>query len=103
MRSTSNALIVSVSGFGFAGSTHPLGAGGAAVLKPPLPPPWLVAGRKYRRTFEGSGMSAFASVPTRLGDSRRYQNSRPPKLSIIFGQVFVAWQRSSSPAVGRPR
>ena len=44
-------------------------------------------------------MSSFASVPTRFGDMRRCQNSRPPKVSKIFGQVLVARQRSSKPAV----
>ena len=37
---------VSVSGFGLAGRTHPLGAAGRVVLKPPRPPPWVVPGKK---------------------------------------------------------
>ena len=34
---------------------------------------------------------------------RRSQNSVAPKVSMIFGQVLVARQRSSMPAVVRPR
>ena len=102
-RSATRAFRVSASGFGFAGNTHPAAGPGVAVLKPPRPPPCVVPGKKYRRTLAGSGMSAFASVPTRFGDSRRYQNSRAPNVSMIFGHVFVVVHRSSSPADGRCR
>src|ERR1035438_3510399 len=95
--------MVSVSGFGFADRTQPLGGAGAALRKPPRPPPCDVPGKKYRRTLAGSGISDLASVPTRLGDSRRYQNSSPPNVSMIFGQVLLVVQRSSIPAAGRWR
>src|SRR5579872_2361105 len=95
--------MVSDSGFGFAGSVQPFGATGVLALNPPPPPPCVVPGKKYLRTFAGRGMSALASVPTRFGDSRKYQNSSDPNVSKIFGQVRLSRHRSSSPAVGRRR
>src|SRR5690242_7827548 len=95
--------MVSASGLGLAGSTQSAGGAGVAAAKPPRPPPWVVPGKKYRRTLGGSGRSAFASVPTRLGDSRRYQNSRAPKVSKIFGHVLVSRHRVSMDSAGRWR
>ena len=37
------------------------------------------------------------------GEARRLKNSAEPNVSTIFGQVSVARQRSSNPAVGRRR
>ena len=48
-------------------------------------------------------MSTSAFVPSRFGDIRSPQNSAEPKVSKIFGQVFVARQRSSMLAGFRPR
>src|ERR1035437_3569292 len=53
---TVSALMVSASGFGFAGRTQPLGGAGAALLKPPRPPPCDVPGQKERRTLAGGGI-----------------------------------------------
>ena len=48
-------------------------------------------------------MSAFASVPTSMNDARRFVISALPNVSMIFGHVFVARQRSRRPDVPRPR
>src|SRR2546423_1040556 len=48
-------------------------------------------------------MSAFASVPTSMNDARSVQISLLPNVSMIFGQLLVARQRSSMPDGSRPR
>jgi hypothetical protein len=48
-------------------------------------------------------MSVSARVPTKSSDIRSPHNSLDPKVSMIFGHVRVARQRSSNPAGGRRR
>src|SRR5258708_4196218 len=66
----SSAARIGALGAGLVGRSQPPATGPVVVLKPPGPPPCETPGKKYLRTFSGSGISAFASVPTSIGDAR---------------------------------
>src|SRR5438876_11388878 len=59
-----NADRIGAEGAGFMSKSHPpktFVTAAVVVAKPPGPPPCVTPGKKYRRTFSGSGMSALAS------------------------------------------